>query len=123
MNELEEILELDANPPPLDDDMLAVIEKDRLELSDNYCRGCGYCLPCPAEIPIHMAARMSLLLRRAPYQQFLTDEWRERMHKIENCQNCGQCRERCPYEIDVPALLRKMLADYDSFYEQHVGPK
>ena len=116
MGELEELLELDANPPSLDEDMRAVIERDRRELGDRFCRGCGYCLPCPAEIPIPMAARMGLLLRRMPYRQFLLDDWRERMHRIENCQDCGECRERCPYGLDPPVMLRAMLEDYDRFY-------
>jgi uncharacterized protein len=119
MGELEEILALDAAPPPLDDEMWAVIEQDRRELAGDFCRGCGYCMPCPEDIPIGMAARMSLLLRRAPYQGFLSDAWREKMHLIENCRECGQCRERCPYGIDTPQLLRKMLVEYDVFYAQH----
>jgi aryl-alcohol dehydrogenase-like predicted oxidoreductase len=119
MSELEELLELDANPPVLDDEMRAAIERDRRELGDRFCRACGYCLPCPAEIPIPMAARMSLLLRRMPYQQFLSDDWRERMRRIEDCQDCGQCRERCPYNLDPPLMLRAMLQDYDRFYLEH----
>lgn len=119
MNELEEFLQLDANPPALDDAIVAVIERDRCELSHQFCRACGYCLPCSAEIPIPMAARMGLLLRRMPYQQFLTDQWRDNMRRITDCTECGQCRERCPYGLDAPALLKKMLADYEQFYAEH----
>jgi predicted aldo/keto reductase-like oxidoreductase len=35
------------------------------------------------------------------------------MRRINDCQECGQCRERCPYKLDTPTLLRKMLADYE----------
>ena len=34
------------------------------------------------------------------------------MMKIEQCVECGLCRSRCPYELDIPALLKKNLADY-----------
>ncbi|MDO8588843.1 MAG: aldo/keto reductase [Armatimonadota bacterium] len=123
MSELDELLELDADPPALDDELLATIEQDRRELAEDFCRGCGYCLPCPAEIPINMAARMSHLLRRMPYQGFLSDEWRDYMLRIENCTDCGSCRARCPYDLDTPALLRKALADYRIFYREHTrGP-
>ena len=118
MSELEEIIELDANPPSLEE-MMPVIERDRRELAGDFCRGCGYCQPCPAEIPISMAARMSLLLRRMPYQGFMTDKWHEQMHRIENCTECGHCREHCPYGLDTPALLRKQLDDYEAFYQEH----
>lgn len=121
MSELEEFLELDADPPELDAEMLAAIEADRCELGGEFCRACGYCLPCTAQIPIHMAARMSLLLHRMPYRQFLSEEWREKMHRIEDCADCGHCREHCPYGLDVPVLLGRMLSEYEEFYREHAG--
>lgn len=119
MGELEEFLALDAAPPAMDDELRAVIEHDRRELAGDFCRACGYCLPCPTEIPIPIAARMPLLLRRMPYQDFMKAEWHERMHRIEQCTECGACRSRCPYELDTPALLKKSLADYDEFYREN----
>ena len=119
MSELDELLELDANPPQLDDELMRIIETDRRELAEDFCRGCGYCLPCPAEIPINMAARMGNLLYRLPYQGFLSDEWLDYMLRIENCTDCGACRSRCPYELDTPQLLRRALADYRVFYREH----
>jgi predicted aldo/keto reductase-like oxidoreductase len=115
MRELDELLALDANPPALDDAVRARIEHDRQELSCDFCRACGYCLPCPAEIPIPMAARMPLLLRRMPYQQFMTAEWTEKMGRIRDCRECGHCAKHCPYGLDARVLLRKALADYEDF--------
>jgi predicted aldo/keto reductase-like oxidoreductase len=119
MHELEQFLALQTQPPKLDAALQAVIDQDRRELASSFCRGCGYCLPCPAEIPIHWAARMSLLLRRAPYQQFLTPEWRQQMERIDACTECGECASRCPYHLDTPALLKTMLADYRQFAASH----
>lgn len=113
--ELDEILALEAHPPALDAAMRAEIEKMRQELAGDFCRACGYCLPCPANIPIPMAARMGYLLRRMPWQQFLSKEWREKMALIDQCQSCGHCRDHCPYELDPPKLLRKMYEEYKSF--------
>ena len=81
-----------------------------------FCRGCGYCLPCPAEIPLHWAARMPQLLRRAPPAGLLTPQWQEQMARIEACTDCGDCASRCPYRLDTPALLRAALADYRTFF-------
>ena len=64
-------------------------------------------------------ARMSLLLRRAPYQQFLTDQSYANMMKIEDCRHCNACRSRCPYGLDTPSLLQENLADYKQFYQEH----
>jgi aryl-alcohol dehydrogenase-like predicted oxidoreductase len=118
--ELDEFLAFESNPPQLDEWLWKSIRRDRFALSGSFCRGCGYCMPCPCGIQINWAARMSLLLHRAPYQGFLTGEWREKMDRIRTCTKCGQCKDRCPYGIDTPALLEKNLADYDTFYAEHV---
>ena len=115
MRELDGLLDLDAHPPELDSAIRKRISRDRRELAADFCRACGYCLPCPAEIPIPMAARMPLLLRRMPSQQFMTVDWQEKMGRIRDCRECGHCRKHCPYGLDTPALLRKALADYESF--------
>ncbi|MDP4091949.1 MAG: aldo/keto reductase [Bacillota bacterium] len=118
--ELDEILGYEKTPPELDDKMLEIIRKDREELSGSFCRGCGYCMPCPAGIQIPMAARMSLLLRRSPYQNLINEYWRENMELIEKCTQCNNCRNHCPYGLDTPNLLKFMLKDYREFYKEHI---
>ncbi|HYH04949.1 MAG TPA: aldo/keto reductase [Bacillota bacterium] len=117
--ELDEFIAWEQNPPVLDQKLEQVIQSDRIELAGDFCRGCGYCLPCPAGIPIPMAARMTFLLRRSFYQQYLQEEWRNKMELIETCIRCGQCKSRCPYELDTPGLLKKMYSEYQDFYKQH----
>ena len=119
MEELEQWLSLAETSGTMTEELKAVIEKDRAELAGSFCRGCGYCMPCPAGIEINNSARMNMLLRRAPYRPYLTDEWYEKMHRIENCIHCDSCKSRCPYGLDTPALLQYMLKDYDEFYAQH----
>jgi len=121
MEELDEIARLEANPPPMTAELREMVETERRELGGEFCRGCGYCLPCPAEIPINFAARMGLVVRRLPWRPFVTPEWQEKMSRIEKCQDCGGCRDRCPYHLDTPKLLRKALAEYRIFCEEHVG--
>lgn len=111
-SELDEFLSYIENPPGMTEEICAVIEHDRTELIGEFCRGCGYCMPCPVNIEINNCARMSLMIRRAPQAGQLTPEMQEKMLNIENCIHCGQCREKCPYGLDTPALLAKNLADY-----------
>lgn len=118
--ELDEWLALEnAGDFAITDEIKAVIERDRKELCGNFCRSCGYCLPCPAGIDIPQAARMSRLLRRSPYKPYMSDEWHKKMHMIDDCRNCGACASRCPYGMNTPKLLKEMLADYDEFYAEH----
>ncbi len=118
-HELQEVIELEKAPPALDDAMRARIEADRAALGGEFCRGCGYCMPCAVDIPISMAARMSLLLRRAPYKSFLTPEWQANMKRIDDCADCGLCMSRCPYSLEIPRLLRSMAEDYWQFAAEH----
>ena len=119
MSELEQFLELEKNPPVFDAEMEAAIARDRVELAGNFCRACGYCMPCPMGINIPESARMEFLLRRSPYQRFLSKATQEQMEKITSCINCGHCKSKCPYELDTPVLLRRNLADYRQFLADH----
>lgn len=113
--ELDEFLSYNDNPPALTPERQAYIVKEREELAGDFCRGCGYCMPCPAGIEINTCARMSLLLRRSPSAGHLSEAGQAKMKKIEDCLNCGKCKAKCPYGLDTPALLRKNYEDYKTF--------
>lgn len=95
-----------------EDDGRETIEKDRAELAGAFCRGCGYCMPCPVGIEINNCARMAYLIRRSPKQNHLTQAAREKMLLIDKCIGCGACKAKCPYGLDTPALLKEHLKDY-----------
>jgi predicted aldo/keto reductase-like oxidoreductase len=118
-SELDEFIAFEKNPPVMDEAMWKLVRKDRMELSGLFCRGCGYCMPCPQGIEISWTARMSLLLRRAPSQNFMSDEWRGKMRRIQSCTDCGECRSKCPYGLDTPALLKQNLTDWENFYASY----
>lgn len=111
-SELEEFISYIDNPPVMNDEIKALIEHDRKELSGEFCRGCGYCMPCPAGIEINNCARMSLLLRRSPSAGHLSPEGQAKMKKIEDCLHCGHCKSMCPYGLDTPKLLEENYKDY-----------
>ena len=110
--ELEEFLSYQENPPQLTAELQGLIERDRRELAGSFCRGCGYCMPCPKGIEINQCARMSLMLRRAPAEGWLSPEWQEKMAQIDQCIHCNQCAAKCPYGLDTPSLLAENLKDY-----------
>ena len=112
MKELQEWLSYMDNPPVMNGELQAVIRADRKELDGEFCRGCGYCMPCPQGIKISNCARMSLMVRRAPSAAWLSEEWQHAMADIEKCTGCGACISKCPYELNTPELLKKNLEDY-----------
>jgi len=110
--QLEEFLSYRADPPKLEGDLNEIIARDRQELSGEFCRGCGYCLPCPADIEIPIAARMILLLKRASEAVYLNEEWQEKMSHAADCTHCNHCLEHCPYGLDTPQLVADNWAEY-----------
>ncbi len=113
LQELNEFLSYDENTI-LTNDLKADIEKDKKELGENFCRGCAYCMPCPEEINISLCARMSLWIRRFPAEPYLTEEYREMMDHTKDCTECYSCVDKCPYELDIPELLKENYEDYQN---------
>ena len=114
MSELEEWLSFMDDAPEMTDEIRERIAKDKEALDGEFCRGCGYCMPCPMGITINNCARMSLLLRRAPSKAWLSEHWQQEMAKIHTCIECGACKSKCPYELDTPNLLKRNLEDYEN---------
>ena len=110
--ELDEWLSFFEKDAVMTDEIRAFIEEERKSLMGDFCRGCGYCMPCTVGIQINNCARMSQLIRRSPSKNFLSEEWQQNMLKIDECVDCGLCKSKCPYGLDTPNLLRKNLADY-----------
>lgn len=111
MSELEEFLSYPSDLV-LNDELKEIIESDKKELGDNFCRGCGYCMPCPEDITISLCARMSLWIRRFPTEPYLTEEYQEKMEATKDCIECYACVDNCPYELDIPRLLKENYEDY-----------
>ena len=110
--ELKDWLAFMDQEPEMTDEIRAFIDRECSELTGDFCRGCGYCMPCPAGISIRDCARMSLMLRRAPSDVWLTPHWQEEMKKIEGCLHCNKCMSKCPYELPTPDLLQRNYEDY-----------
>lgn len=119
MEELEDWLRLASDDIMMDAETAAYIKKEREELAGTFCRGCGYCCPCPAGIEIFNLARLNMLLRRSLWKQYYTADFRAKVEKINDCMECYACASKCPYELDTPKLLKYMLKDYNEFYEAH----
>ena len=116
ISELDEFLSYDENTT-LDDELKKAIEQDKNELGENFCRGCGYCMPCPEEINVSLCARMSLWIRRFPTEPNMDERTQGIMKKTLDCTECYSCVDKCPYELDIPELLKENYEDYMNVLE------
>lgn len=79
------------------------------KLGKNICRQCGYCVrePCPQSIDIPRI----FYLERARARYF-SPEWAKSQYsslevKADACEECGQCEEKCPYELPIGEMLKE----------------
>ncbi len=111
LEELNEFLSYDENTI-LTDELKADIKDDKKELGENFCRGCGYCMPCPEGINISLCTRMSLWIRRFPTEPNMDERTQKIMEQTNDCSKCYSCVDKCPYKLDIPALLKENYEDY-----------
>lgn len=92
-----------------------IMEKVEIK-SEHYCRGCGYCMPCPQGLDI--PALLSLWNRREAFQGInwaqmhrISEEYEQLEVKADECTACNQCTEDCPYSLPVAELMDKIAAE------------
>ena len=83
-----------------------LIERDKEELGNQFCRGCNYCQPCPQGIEISSILRTEKqTLRRMGWSDSRAESMAKTLEKGETCLKCGDCESRCPYELPIRELL------------------
>ncbi len=96
---------------------LAAMERYRAELGDRFCRRCEYCQPCPQGVIITPAMLYAIVAHRmgpAKAAGFSA----KFMETVRNCEECGECVDRCPYNLPIPEMLKEYLALYDKHRQE-----
>lgn len=95
-------------------DLIASAMEENQKLSELYCTGCDYCMPCPAEVNIPLNFRLMNYHRvyaltdyaRADYNRIGTNPWMKGM-KADACAECGICEDKCPQKIEIRKQLKE----------------
>ncbi|WP_029916658.1 aldo/keto reductase [Pelobacter seleniigenes] len=114
--QIDQVLACYDSPNQVGPEDLAVMERYRRELGQNFCRRCEYCQPCPQGVKITPAMAYRIVTNRmtaAIAPQFS----RAAMETVPLCNSCGSCVERCPYDLPIPATLK----EHYQLFQQHLS--
>ena len=89
----------------------AKIAKIKSELGTNFCRRCEYCLPCPQGINIPQNFLLEGYYNRYGLQDWAVDRYKglAENERASNCIECGACQKKCPYELPIIDMLKKVV--------------
>jgi predicted aldo/keto reductase-like oxidoreductase len=84
-------------------------------LGKSFCRGCGYCLPCPEGIHIPTVTFLEIWSMQMPRDQIVNPDNDKAVELARGCSECRQCVERCPYDLEIPDMLKENIRFYETF--------
>lgn len=112
--ELEQIIAIEQTSKKLTLQERKKIHEIRCDLGTKFCRRCGYCLPCPQEIPISLINNLSTFINREiPSIIFTSGRVTAGVDKARNCADCGECEDKCPYNLSIRELLKHNIEIFD----------
>lgn len=122
--EVESNVEVASGDLTLTPEDQELIDEDMRALGTRFCRACDYCRPCPQGIPISFVLRAEdQFLKLTGWTPRLISQIPEAKAKVDTCTRCGQCEERCPYELPIRDLLPKKIGSLLSLYEKHTATR
>jgi len=86
------------------------------ELSNLYCTGCGYCMPCPHGVNIPRNFSLMNMYRVWGLKDYARARYARLVNKDRGglqagkCKKCGRCVPLCPQHIDIIAQLQETHA-------------
>jgi uncharacterized protein len=114
IDEIEEIAAHYEARKPLSQADREEMERVRTELGARFCRRCEYCMPCEQGVQIPRVLLVKSQVRRfSPAQLILMTK--DAVSSVEQCVECGQCVERCPYSLPIPEMLKENVEIFRKF--------
>lgn len=84
----------------------------KAELGERFCRGCNYCAPCPQGIPVLSVMFFDVYLKQFGEDWVAREEYRQEIEAVSKCEECRQCVERCPFNLEIPTIMQEIVARY-----------
>ena len=118
LSEMEEIVCVAESGGALTAEDRAAIEQAKTELGDRWCHRCDYCQPCPQGIRISTALTVHSMFSRMPFHQVNALSG-VAMEGAQACTECRECTTRCPYNLNIPELIKENLAVWERYVTEN----
>ena len=111
--ELEQNLAAVNDTTPITAEEKAAFLEVRNQLGTNFCRRCNYCQPCSAGINISACFLFEGYLQRYGLGEWAKGRYATMSAKASDCIGCGACEDRCPYNLPIRDMLKRVAAQFD----------
>ena len=116
--EIQQIVEIVESGALLRGGQKVQAEQIARKLGKLFCRRCGYCMPCPQDVPIFFAMTFDSFLTRFSDQMLKNGPAALVAAKAGNCTQCGLCESKCPYKLPIIEGVKKALAQARAVLER-----
>ena len=79
------------------------------ELNNDFCRRCGYCMPCPKGINIPFSFLVEGYFSRYNLKEWAVSRYQSMKVKPSACIECGICETKCPYNVPIRRKLKEVV--------------
>ena len=85
----------------------SLLLEEAARLGTGFCRGCRYCQPCPEGIRIPDIFRFYTYYTLYGLEEWAKEQYAALEVKVEACVECGECEEKCPYNLPTREKLKE----------------
>jgi len=96
-----------AKPYPLSPQELSRLKAAVKPLKEKFCRRCMYCMPCPEGIPIYLIQELGDKVKVEAVKTMCQEIYAGLEKNVEDCTDCGECEEKCPYQLPIRQMLKE----------------
>jgi predicted aldo/keto reductase-like oxidoreductase len=118
--EMKEIVKIIENPRPLTLNETKEVERIREELGNQWCHRCGYCMPCHKDINIQLVLVTKSTIKRMSFET-AANFLEKAMIRAKDCTECRKCTKKCPYNLDIPILLKENVALWQNYKNEFLN--
>lgn len=90
-----------------------ILEQEARSLDSEFCRRCGYCAPCTIGIDIPVNFTIDSYFARYNLKEWATERITSLNPLAKDCIQCGECETRCPYNLPIMEMLKKVASHYN----------